>query len=241
MGCITGFVAKIFLTGFNIVVTLTGAAVLALAAIVATIVNRYEDLVPTDIHQILDALQSVSPLVMCLGLFGVLVACCCSNKLFLYTYFILGCCLVVATLTVAGIGTNNMNNGHYREEIKTLMFDDLNDYDLNNHGENETKRDNLYHELECCGVDSFEDWGKYTTLGSHLPPGCCKEYPEVDECTAESSTTNVFIEGCYAKLKTDAGEIAAAAVKLAIFFGVLLFALLTSTCLCVKCTEAMPI
>jgi len=75
--------------------------------------------------------------------------------------------------------------------------------------------DTLQHKLECCGAQSYKDWG------SAVPLSCCKIQP---------CNNDYFTEGCvdklFTELKTDYGMYAAA-----ILAGVELLGILFGCCL----------
>lgn len=246
MGCITGFVAKIFLTAFNVVVALTGVAVLTLCAIVFGELKDYggaSDLLSDEANSVLTGLETISGFVICLGAFGVLVSCCCQNKLFLYTYFGLGICMVIIVLTFGIMGTNNFKQ--YSQEVKTNMtMKYVDGYNFDNASDPTNNEINeLFSTKECCGVDGPGDYKQNDN--NEVPLGCCENYPEQGDTCTYTDTPNgregVWPTGCYNQLSEEIGEIAEATFSLGIFFGVLLLALVLSTCLCVKCTDAMPI
>jgi multisubunit Na+/H+ antiporter MnhG subunit len=241
MGCLTGIITKSFLVAFNVVVAVSGIIVLTLASLIQTTLNGYGDEIPQDPQDVLIGLQTASTCIICLGALGVVVSCCCGNKLFLYTYFILGLILVIITLVFASMGAANINNEKYQNEIKKNMDKDFDEYDcdaMSPMGELETKMDQIYRENQCCGVISAKDFEAKCNETTIVPAGCCSTY--VGE-PCNSDDVSIYWTGCYDKLMNDVGDQAQTTFSFAIFFGVMLFALLTSTCLCVKCTDTMPI
>ncbi|XP_018024342.1 23 kDa integral membrane protein [Hyalella azteca] len=239
MGCITGIVAKSFLIAFNVVVAVAALIVLTLASIVQSTLEGYGHDIPQDAHDVCIGLISASTFIICLGALGVVVSCCCGNKLFLYTYFVLGVILVVITLVFAGMGATDLKNEEYTTYIRTQMENDTKNYNFVAPGDYEASIDKIYTENQCCGVDYFST--SYPT--GKLPAGCCKDTIDVQGtiCKGTAESGKIYTQGCWEKFTDDVIDMAAATVNFAIFFGVLLFALLTSTCLCVKCTDAMPI
>ncbi|XP_018026001.1 CD63 antigen [Hyalella azteca] len=234
MGCITGMITKTFLVAFNILVAIAGVIVLTLASVIQTTLNGYGHDIPQEPLDVLIGLQSASTFIICLSALGVVVSCCCGNKLFLYTYFVLGLALVGITLVFAGMGAANINNEKYADDIKVKMDNDVQNYNLDSPGEFENQVDIIYKNNQCCGSMNCYDYpdGK-------RPAGCCREFTGTT-CTSKN-TNDLYITGCYEKLLADVADKAVATIHFSIFFGVLVFALLTSTCLCVKCTDAMPI
>ncbi|KAF2358596.1 Tetraspanin/Peripherin, partial [Trinorchestia longiramus] len=146
MGCITGIITKSFLVVFNVVVAVAGLIVLTLASIIQSTLNGYGDEIPQDPLDVLIGLQTVSSFIICLGAFGVVVSCCCGNKLFLYTYFILGLILVIATLVFAGMGSANINNNEYENAISKQMQEDVDNYNCKTHTDLEEKMDKIFRE-----------------------------------------------------------------------------------------------
>jgi len=56
----------------------------------------------------------------------------------------------------------------------------------------------LQQNLQCCGVENFEDWknSKRTHLNHTVPMSCCKETRECDT----NEDRQIFLDGCYPKL-----------------------------------------
>ena len=71
---------------------IVGVCVITLSALVQTYTNGYgSGALPDQANDVLIGLESVSMFIICLGVLGMLVACCCQNKLFLYTVSIKYC------------------------------------------------------------------------------------------------------------------------------------------------------
>ncbi|XP_047736000.1 uncharacterized protein LOC108680095 [Hyalella azteca] len=231
MGCITDTVAKTFLISFNVVVAGAGLIVLSLASVIDSTLSRYGHDIPQEPHDVCIGLISASTFIVCLGAFGVVISCCCGNKLFLYTYFVLGVILVVITLVFAGMGAANINNEKYKNDIRAQMQNDTENYNFEKQGEYEASIDQIYQLNLCCGVDYYN----ISYPDGELPAGCCKIYVPGKVCTADRE--NIYTQGCWVMFSSVVSDMAVATVNFAIFFGVLLFALLTSTCLCVNYTN----
>ena len=67
-------------------VQITGVAVITLSALTQTYTTNYgSGALPDKANDVLIGLETVASMIIILGAFGMLVSCCCQNKLFLYT------------------------------------------------------------------------------------------------------------------------------------------------------------
>ncbi|XP_033225415.1 CD63 antigen-like [Belonocnema kinseyi] len=91
----------------------------------------------------------------------------------------------------------------------------------------------LQSRLECCGVESSKDWGKYSP-GTELPYSCCKDSGPKDSCETYE-VSKIHETGCFAALeiRVKSGATALIGVGIGIAFieiaGIVLACLLASS------------
>jgi len=136
------------------------------------------------------------------------------SKCMVGTYSVLLLVLLILGLagTIVGL-TQGVN------KLETPFLDTLSKYDRDRNGETENTWNTIQRDLQCCGVDSPQDWSLYNTgfkpsdyvdendPGSHwfgvkVPESCCERAPDKMVCMKTPTGHNgAFVEGCFLKVK----------------------------------------
>jgi len=210
MGCATSLV-KFFIFFFNFLFVAGGVALVTFGVLFLNGYKTYETILP-DMGP-----YSFPPILIivigCIVFFIAFMGCCGTireSKCMMMTY-----ATVLLILLIAEVALVVLFYTH-QDELKDVMEKGLKK-SMADYEKEEVKEvwDTLQHKLECCGAQSFKDWG------SAVPASCCRSQP----------CNNVyFTEGCVEKLftefKTDYGMYAAA-----ILAGVELLGILFGCCL----------
>jgi len=233
MGCITGCAAKVILTVFNGVVAAGAGVMILLASLTSSQLSTFGEWVPNQTNQLMTVLQSTGSFVLMLGILGIVTVCCCHNKLFLGVYSIIGIALVVCVLTPSGIGLGKLEEST-NSTLEAIQLDvsDYNTLEL----EQKLAVNQYFSDGECCGSAGPSDFSK-------LPPGCCGGFNGNDTESLQElcPLTDAFEEGCASKAQDVFDRLASASYTLGIVFGLALLALIITTYVLIKCTDALPI
>jgi len=234
MGCITGCAAKVILTVFNGVVAAGAGAMILLASLASSGLSVFGEWVPKQTYQLNTALQSTGSFVLMLGILGIVTVCCCHNKLFLGVYSIIGIALVVCVLTPAGVGLGKLEEST-NSTLEAIQLD-VSGYSTLE-PDHKLAVNQYFSDGECCGSVGPSDFG------SKLPPGCCGSFTGNDTASLQDPCPlpDAFEEGCASKAQDVFDKLAHASYTLGIVFGLALLALIITTYVLIKCTDALPI
>lgn len=132
-----------------------------------------------------------------LGCFGALR----ENPCLLITYFIILCGIFVMEIAIAALGFTYRNQVSYYV-AQDLTTGGLQKYNSTGEGGLTQAWDTMQSYLFCCGVDSYQDWGYFSTLyqANETPDSCCFiSYPGCGKDPIE----NKYQGGCVPALEQE--------------------------------------
>jgi len=213
MGCATSLV-KFLIFFFNFLFVAGGVALVTFGVLFINGYKTYETILP-DLGP-----YSFPPILIivigCIVFFIAFMGCCGTireSKCMMMTY-----ATVLLILLIAEVALVVLFYTH-QDQLKDAMEKGLKK-SLTEYEKEEVREvwDTMQHNFECCGAQSYKDWG---AAGVPVPPSCCKSKP---------CNNDYFTEGCvdklFTELKTDYGMYAAA-----ILAGVELLGILFGCCL----------
>ncbi|XP_038058929.1 tetraspanin-9-like [Patiria miniata] len=200
MGCLKRLVLL-----FNLLLFLSGCAILALGIILRMKEGRFFPLAPD-----LPLIRNAANICIAAGFIVILmpsVGCCgaykestCLLKMF-FLFLLLIFLLEVVAVILAFV---------YRRQVETVVTDDLMIKGLKNYGKDGEAWltfawDRLQTESECCGVNGLRDWADNNDdfILNQTPDSCCSSYTE--GCGI-SNVIEKFQEGCQKALIKQLGD-----------------------------------
>jgi len=182
---------KILLMIFDFALWVFGCAVLATGIWMRLEAHKYLDIEPTN-----PTTSHVSIFFMSMGIAIALVgllSCYCTlsgNPILLYMY---SAFLGVVLILQISIGIAAFT---YRDAMKESFKNGLTNSMRNYKTVPASKEavDQLQNTVQCCGVESYEDWKQYDLL---IPDSCCK----LPNCNTKNPS-NINPMGCYTKVVT---------------------------------------
>lgn len=239
MGCISTL-ARVFLVIVNIFFLLIGLVFFALGLFVrfgSEVINGYVDTVKAQLENsasssgfgtidlssfdLTELLSGVAIGLIFFGLFLIIITVlgccggCCKIKLMLIGYVIVCGVLLIGQIIVIGIlyGSPDTFHDPAKDRLKDQIQSDyagLNGTDIVSMGWNV-----VMQEVDCCGVDSYDDFTgaknwvtNYASYTLKTPLACCKTLPTSTDFScadvSTATTANNYLEtGCYDKIWED--------------------------------------
>lgn len=214
MGC-----RKFLLFALNFLVFIAGGVIVALASIVINRTSTYSDLLQDGILTLPVIILIIGLAVGLIGFFGCFGAMR-ENKCMLYTYASIVMVLFIAQVILGVLVVV------YQDEARATGKDTMKDvFEHYNSSKDEALADTIdtmQSDLECCGVNGYEDWFAILPTGNDVTRGCCKKGTDVDNCFrgARADQSEIYTRGCFEviedKIESVSIGLGAAAIALAI-------------------------
>lgn len=195
---------KVLLTVFNVVILVSGLAVLAVGYLMtrglALRLHVYTELTS-------DCCRYTAVYILiavgCLILIVALLGCLCTFKgfpalLYIFSVFLMLIFIVeLATAISAFIYYAKLSDG-----VKASLADVINNYATAKQNKKDAV-DYIQIALKCCGNDSYRDWYDVDWSGNGtvqaVPRSCCNTMQAFYQCDV-SSTDDIYTDGCLTKL-----------------------------------------
>ena len=209
------FILKTYLFFFNIFLWLVAVAVLAGVAYYFYVADQYKDvaenrniLVYTVVPLIVLVLVAI--MIFIVSVLG-LISACFNVKALIFIYGIL--LAVVVGLQVAGGVLVIFFKGPVLTELGAGFIENLPTYNASDAFKKAV--DTIQEQLQCCGVNSYEDWEDASTA---IPESCCRS----TGCDV-TVTTEIYEDGCLTKLSGILEQSAAISISVAIILALIQF------------------
>jgi len=185
----------------NFIFFLTGAAVLGIGVYVQVEFTEYYDFLSEKYLGSGIILMVVGGVILIVAFFGCCGACT-ENACMMYTFGSL-----VALILIVEIGctvTVFLFKDQVWNEVNHQLIDGLNKYGKNESQGTTQSWDELQSQFECCGVESYLDWGSvlYFNETSSVPDSCCSDGKGAVGCGNGQLTdpTHIYETGCLTAL-----------------------------------------
>ncbi|KAL7639463.1 UNVERIFIED_CONTAM: hypothetical protein RMT77_009964 [Armadillidium vulgare] len=168
--------------------------------------NDWSSLVPIGAHLYRQIITVICVIYFLAGIAGISVAVfgfgyiCRNSKRLLMTYFCLISALdVMVFLLFAGFAYEWMFRNSIKNTYGNNLIENLPKYNQVSHSSSEEYWDNLQREHYCCGVYSFKDYKKYSSLKNTLPLSCLHKLAKVSN-SSQRSSLGFSTNGCHETL-----------------------------------------
>lgn len=184
---------------FNLIFAISGIGIIVAGSVVLAGINDYSHFVGSALLAppiVLIVAGAIVFIIAFLGCFGAIREVYCM----LITFAILLIVILIVELAVGITGAVVKNS--FEMVLKDTLKQSMANYSIND-AEKEVW-DKFQAKLQCCGVDSSDDWSAVT---GNIPYSCCQEMQEGTEpasrhCIDGGKNQNYLRRmGCYAKLK----------------------------------------
>lgn len=122
------------------------------------------------------------------------------------TYFVL-----VFVLMLLGIAGSVVGLTQGIGKLSDPFLDTLSRYQLGRNGDIEQTWDAVQKDMQCCGVNSPQDWKQYNSgfqstedryVFVNVPESCCDKATDKQKCMSTNTGANgAFVEGCFTKAR----------------------------------------
>lgn len=177
----------------NFMFLLTAILIITVGTAIGTIFGDFEEFIDSHFFSPAHLLVAIGCIMMCVSIFGCFGAFKESTAM-INIYGVL--LAIVFILEVAAAISAFVLHGQVEEMVRRTISQSMAEYNTNDNVAQSV--DFMQRVLECCGVESYNDWTDFmpNQNGSvlELPPSCCMSYSLEETCKP-------FDYGCYPRLQ----------------------------------------
>lgn len=183
---------KVLLFIFNLLFVIAGIGLIATGAYVNIKLDEYYDFFGKEYVGPGILLIIVGVVIFLIAFFG-----CCGavKENYCLTMTFAVCLAIIFILEIAGGIAGFVLRDKIDDEVKDDLTEAMKNYGKEGHDGVTKTWDKLQEELECCGVDSYEDWKNIANI-TRIPESCCKD---AKKCTGKEE--DIYNKPCASQIE----------------------------------------